>query len=256
MSGESIVSLGSPGGGRTTHWQQNYDAGGATHAMRTRGGIVLDMQEQTSSLGFGAIQTNFRTIRGNASAWKITGQAVQFKYRAWPLLARPAAQFAHPTGLHGVEVLLSWDANPAGLGESGLIWGADNIRQPRINLANNHASFGVINIAGVLNWISLRGAPLAREIVPLANGTALIGANAWNKVRIEIHSATAALDAAVKVYINDKLSLTRTWGAGNVYLPDLEAAKAAFLPELIQADNSDLYFRDLTFFDGPDVPAL
>lgn len=246
-----------PGAGRDASWVQTYDAAQSTHAMRSRGGNYFDMQEQTSTLGFGAIQTNFRILRGNSAAWKITGQAVQFKFRAWPALAQPAASYNRPSALFGVEVEMSWDANPAGLGESGLLFSANgNMRQPRINNANTHAAFGVINIGGVLNWISQRAAPLAREIVPLGNGTPLIGASAWNKVRIEIHSATATRAAHVRVYVNDKLSLVRSWDANNVYLPDLDATFAAFLPELIQADTSDLYFRGLTFFDGPDLASL
>jgi hypothetical protein len=255
MSSDAVVSLGSPGAGRSTSLQQVYDAGASVHTVRNRGGVLVDNQEQSSNLGFGAIQTNIRVLRGLSSAWKITGQAVQWKWRAWPVLVRPAVQFTHSTGLWVMEALLSWDANAAA-GESGIMWGAGNMRQPRLNFLATHASFGVLNIGGVLTWISLRAAPLAREIVPLANGGALIGANAWNKVRIEIRSATAASDASVSVYVNNILSLVRAWNAANLYLPDLEAAAACFIPYVIQADASDLYFRDLTLFEGPDVPAL
>lgn len=251
MPSDAIVSLGSPGAGRSTQFLEVYDAGQAIHTMRSRGGVLQDMQETTSNLGFASGFLNQRILKNNASAWQLAAQSFAFKFRLTPVLTKPGAQFAHTTGLHVMETLMLWDVNPAA-GESGLMFGPTFARQPLLNAVAAHASCGVVNNNGVLRWISRSSANTFENPSLMAFAGPL---NNWNKIRIEVRSATLALEASVTVFVNDKLALTRSWGAGT-FLPDLESLQAAFVPYFIQADAASLYYRDFIYFDGPNTPSL
>lgn len=249
MSLTQIASVAPTGASRSRHSSGNYDRGHAVNEFKSRGGVYETLEDSASNLGLGVGAIKQRSTYRSSGAWQLRGQSVAYQWQVPLNCQKPGVRFKWPNGLHGIEVCLAWDAPTTGLGESGVFFAQGTHRQP---LAQTALAFGVnLRNNGVIEWIS-RPDPGTLERVALGGAGPYAS---WNKLRVELRDATFDAEASVQVYLNDTLALTRLWGAGTV-LPAVEA-NGAFIFHLMQDETvNSLFYKDLNFFDGPDVAGL
>jgi hypothetical protein len=255
MANDTIVSPTPPGAGRALDLYSDEENDHGSQISRGGASAVNTVRSQSNSgpAGGGI------AVVGNGAATRITpdGYTRGFQWQgstAWSrvvpaVVVQPQREFAWPVGRYGWEVVVRWPVNPGNGVDSGMmLTPQDHSRvvtsaQPAILVGNE---------GGVLTFRSKGAAGV--EVVPLV-GAHIGPLNDLNKITLLFRHARKARPASFDVWVNDVLTLSRSWVAGHK-LP-LPNAVGFFTWNTVHAE-AGTYLQKMQqhFFSGPDVGTI